>query len=66
MRDIELEYKRLYKVTLDRALHSETSGAYRKLLLEMLLIDEFNPEKDAKSLRKVCAGGMPGPSLLMP
>jgi hypothetical protein len=48
-----VSYRKLFKETLVHAISSETSGYFRRVMLELLACDEFDPEKDAKALRKV-------------
>ena len=51
LKDIAVAYKKLYKQNLVQRIRSETSGDYRKLIIELFGDDGFNQETDAKDLR---------------
>lgn len=54
--DIVESYKRQFQQTLFSKIYSETFGDFRKLVLELFGDSEFDPEKDAKKLRKAMKG----------
>ena len=56
--NIKAEYFTLFKRSLEAAVKSETSGNYREMLNALISGDEsgFNPEVDAKTLRRAMKG----------
>jgi len=54
--NIKAVYFTKFGRTLERAIHSETSGDYRKLLLMLVGVNVFNPDEDAKKLKKALSG----------
>lgn len=53
---MEKAFKREYGLTLERMIHADTFGPYRRLLIAMLGDDTFSAEREAKTLRNSMRG----------
>lgn len=54
--NIKDEFYKLYGQTLETFIRGEASGNYKTALLALTEADNFDPEKDAKALRKAMKG----------